>query len=388
MGAESSISASVASLNTTLDRIERRLLTIEDIHLHHDVSLNRNDCVIISGCAIKCNNNIDLVIGPVIGKLGSTFVRILLEVHWRPGDYNSLTVNNKFSRRSSRNNAKSINDEVLVEISLYTFRTDEVLNNRRFVKCDTLQVKENCATAYTVRDLEPGIPYCIYVGGVRGQQMIHRFVEFATPRSDLSNFKMIFGKDGHADHIEIDELNPWESLEQQVQAEKRETSIIFVHAGNLLSINSLLERKIKDILDYLSNEDITDVWLEELNIFEDLIHSTYCKLFESTQLTKITRRCSCIFLPGESESGRDAFNNVLHSLLTHDNPRGPMQSSQNRETRESKSESESAPAYLPILSDVFQEEKKANVRPGSQELESKRSELNGLVVAAVARLVK
>lgn len=81
MGAESSTLQSIESLNQTLSDIERKLGIVEDIHLHHERNIFCDDGVVVSGRLIKCNANVHLRIGPILGLIGQNFARVLIETN-------------------------------------------------------------------------------------------------------------------------------------------------------------------------------------------------------------------------------------------------------------------------------------------------------------------
>jgi hypothetical protein len=81
MGADSSTIQGVQSLGATLDQIERRLRDVEDYEIHHERSICNADTVVVSGKQILCRPGIHIVVGPVIGIVGQTFARFLVETN-------------------------------------------------------------------------------------------------------------------------------------------------------------------------------------------------------------------------------------------------------------------------------------------------------------------
>ena len=78
--AESSTLQSVDSLSATLDEINRQLITIEDIHLHHERVSCSDETISIHGKRVKCLSSVKIIVGPIIGLVGEDFIRVLLEV--------------------------------------------------------------------------------------------------------------------------------------------------------------------------------------------------------------------------------------------------------------------------------------------------------------------
>lgn len=79
--AESSTLQSVESLSATLDEINRKLIVIEDIHLHHERVTCTDETIIVHGKRVKCLSTVEIVVGPIVGLIGEDFIRVLLEVN-------------------------------------------------------------------------------------------------------------------------------------------------------------------------------------------------------------------------------------------------------------------------------------------------------------------
>ena len=79
--AESSTLQSVESLSATLDDINKKLIAIEDIHLHHERVTCTDETIIIHGQRVKCLSTVEIVVGPIVGLIGEDFIRVLLEVN-------------------------------------------------------------------------------------------------------------------------------------------------------------------------------------------------------------------------------------------------------------------------------------------------------------------
>ena len=83
MGAESSSINSIDSLGKTLVDIEHKLSQLESTNLHQskDTSLFDGHSVTVSGRVIECRPWINLIAGPVVGLVGQTFARVLIETN-------------------------------------------------------------------------------------------------------------------------------------------------------------------------------------------------------------------------------------------------------------------------------------------------------------------
>ena len=79
--AESSTLQSVECLSASLDEINRKLIIIEDIHLHHERVNCTDETIMVHGKRIKCSSTVDVVIGPVIGLVGNNFITFMLELN-------------------------------------------------------------------------------------------------------------------------------------------------------------------------------------------------------------------------------------------------------------------------------------------------------------------
>ena len=79
--AESSTLQSVECLSASLDEINRKLIIIEDIHLHHDRVHCTDETILVYGKRVKCSSIVDIVIGPVVGLVGTNFITFMLEIN-------------------------------------------------------------------------------------------------------------------------------------------------------------------------------------------------------------------------------------------------------------------------------------------------------------------
>jgi hypothetical protein len=79
MGAESSTVQSVERLGQTLVDIERKLTLLEANHIQRSSAVSESNTVWVSGRSIECRPWVHLTVGPVIGLIGQTYARILIE---------------------------------------------------------------------------------------------------------------------------------------------------------------------------------------------------------------------------------------------------------------------------------------------------------------------
>ena len=93
MGADTSTLQSINSLSQSLSDIESKLTAMEAVHLHHERTISHDNKVFISGKLIQCRSGITLAVGPVIGLVGPTSVRILLEACGPIGNSVEITFN-------------------------------------------------------------------------------------------------------------------------------------------------------------------------------------------------------------------------------------------------------------------------------------------------------
>ncbi len=79
--AESSALKNCGDLSLTLNEINEKLKIIEDLHLHSERSLNRDEITIVHGQKIKCLSTVIITVGPIVGLIGENFIRFLLEIN-------------------------------------------------------------------------------------------------------------------------------------------------------------------------------------------------------------------------------------------------------------------------------------------------------------------
>jgi hypothetical protein len=305
MGADSSTLQSIESLNSTLEGIEKKLFVIEDIHLHHERTISHDEAVLISGKKIICRSGVKLLCGPILGLVGSDFVRLLVET-----DQDS-------------------------ELSLNVFQTDAQLISTRFVFAVSFPAKKNTPTAFKLVNLQPATNYTVYVGGISPTETVTNYVTFQTMPTDASAMRILLINNGRVDRLLPGESNLWKEVEQRVTAphstppkyfNPTSTEDVFsspylpvppgvsnptppivhllCHHGNLISIEPMLQSKAVELLDLLTREDSNyEDWYKVLYQLEDHVKEAYRNALTSPSLVKTLRRCGNIFLVGAEEAG-------------------------------------------------------------------------------------
>lgn len=307
MGAETSTLASIESLSASLGDIERKLAVLEDAHLHHERTICHDNTVIISGKRIQCRSAVNLTLGPIIGLVGQTFGRIMVET------------------------------DTDAEISIFIFLVDEMNTEARYQSEEKFHVRANAPTAKTFKGLYPGTSYAIYLGGINSSDTLLNYATFRTLPADKADVRILFTHKGRIDRLIPGELNLWNALESQIiengvhagnitgvdraiseiseellQGEHPSKSCgssfnpihIVVHNGDLISIDVELRRIAMQLLDSITREDSSiDSWELLLIDLEESIRGVYRTAYGSPTLRTVLRRCSNIFIAGQGESG-------------------------------------------------------------------------------------
>ena len=155
MGAESSSLQAIESLNSTLDGIEKKLGVIEDVHLHHERTICHDNVAIVSGKQIRCYPDVQLTVGPVVGLISQSSVRILVET------------------------------DADVTLTFHFFLFDQLHTESRFFSQSSLECKAHLPNAKTFDGLMADMKYVIYIGGCRAQCTLLKYATFKTlPRSE------------------------------------------------------------------------------------------------------------------------------------------------------------------------------------------------------------
>lgn len=311
MGAETSTLASIDSLSASLLEIERKLVVIEDTHTHHERTICHDDAVIVSGKRIQCRADVHLIVGPVLGIIGQTTGRVLLET------------------------------DTDADITLNFFIIDELVTDARYQCEDSFTIKAGQPIARSFKGLLPGTRYAMYIGGVNSTDTLMNYATFKTMPIDDSPVRFIFTHHGRVDRQLPGEVNLWEDIDQQVSStgvhvgilagQHRETPLPFhvgtlagnnnnttaaskssaqvpsialiVHNGDTVCIDSVIRRRALELMDLILRDDISlESWRDILQEIEEIAKREYRSAFTSPCLRNILKRCGNVFLAGQGEA--------------------------------------------------------------------------------------
>lgn len=288
MGADSSTLQSIESLNSTLEGIEKKLFIIEDIHLHHERVISQDNSVLISGKAIHGRIGTRLLCGPILGTIGTTFARILVEVD---------------------------ND---VELTWNVFQVDNHLITSRYCFSLSSFVRRNVPTCIKVDNLLSDTNYHVYIGGILPKDIVCNYAYFKTLSENNSDIRIILTYNGRMDKQIPGEVDLWNEVSDRVLLEKNPTTTatitnenkslshsvnLLCHHGNLISIESILRTRSIQLLDLLSREDSNiSEWEKILYDIEVLIKDAYRSALTNPILSGVLRKCGGIFLAGTDEA--------------------------------------------------------------------------------------
>ena len=187
MGAESSTSSSIEHLGKTLSEVERKLSHLERTNIQKSRAVSSNNTVLVFGRVIECRPWIHLTVGPVLGLIGQTFARVLIETDGESA------------------------------VTVHVFEVDRVLSSSRFLCQDTIVTTPNVPIAQTIRGLKPGKCYEFYFGGINGSDTLQFNAAFRTlPEEDTTSVKMVLCHKGRIDHISPSEMDLWGVLERKL----------------------------------------------------------------------------------------------------------------------------------------------------------------------------
>lgn len=284
MGNESSIATSINSLSDCLDTVEKRLFAIEDIHFHHQASILVDNCVIISGVKIVCNPEVKLLVGPVLGTIGSTFIRVLVEV------------------------------DQDCELTIHVFRADKTLIKDRHFLSKTFIVPACVPKVEQVDGLVSGESYVMYIGGLSPNDTINLPLECQTVNSTLSNYQLISASPGQVGSIERDVHDFYSDLATQLSSKNKNHSnsnkqlIIYLN-GDILSLDMITGKYIMDLLAAIDANTISDNWISILNDFEVKLNTEYRQFFNHYVLQSQGhfRRCAWMLIAGNQECSMQVY---------------------------------------------------------------------------------
>lgn len=81
MGADTSTLHSIESLNQSLDDLTNKLKSIEILQCKNERIVSLDNKVYVADKEISCRPDIQLIVGPVVGLIGTNFSRILIEIN-------------------------------------------------------------------------------------------------------------------------------------------------------------------------------------------------------------------------------------------------------------------------------------------------------------------
>lgn len=281
---ESSTLESVESLSSTLLEIERRLTSIEDVHLHHDRTICHDNTILVSGKLINCQPGVKAIVGPIIGLVSQTSARILIEVN------------------------------IPTTLTFNVFHVDELTTDGRFHLSVSREILGNIPTAWTISGLLPSTRYAIYIGGLEPSEALINYVMFSTLPSETDRVHVIFESRGCVDKLTPGETNLWRTIEAEVTEgclpkPVNTTSAavhLVVHLGGFVSVEATLRHFGIQLLDTLVRDDVSEwAWQQLLREAETALVQLYRDAFNSPSFQKIFKRCGHIFVAGSEEAGGD-----------------------------------------------------------------------------------
>jgi hypothetical protein len=297
MGVESSSLQCVESLNDTLDKIENRLLTIEDLYLHHDASFTLNDNICVSGKTIICNSTVNLVLGPIIGLVTSTSIRLMVEV-----DCDSM-------------------------VDFNIFQSDEIFASKRHFISVQQHAKRGEPLVITLRNLKSSCNYCIYIGGIKREQALKFVARVTTLSDDLQNVKFLFVRQGKVDDAQINEKDMWKEVYDKIVDMRPKSMTILFHCGNLFSLKDYVYTKVAEIVHNFSYDGFDSVhFMHQLESLESLVVAAYVNVLSMEHMRDISRFCSFLPIAGEGETLRDLYsvfcneNNTIDPVFNRNGP--------------------------------------------------------------------
>jgi hypothetical protein len=298
MGAESSSLQAIESLNSTLSGIEKKLGVIEDVHLHHERTICHDNVAIVSGKQIKCYPDVQLTVGPVVGLISQTSVRILVET-----------------------NAN-------VELTFHFFLFDELHTDSRFIFQSSLNCKANMPNAKTFDGLMPDKKYVVYIGGCSTQCALLKYASFRTlPRSESTESpRVLFTHSGRVDRVVPGEVNLWQEVQKRVMitnlADSSATAAaaataaakksgnnsgavhMVFHLGNFLDVDGIIRSRVIELLDVFTRDDAKiEGWEQLMHETEECVRDAYRTAFNTPEIAILLRSCGHIFLAGDGEAG-------------------------------------------------------------------------------------
>lgn len=262
---------------------------MEDFVLHHERTIAKDNVVMIAEKMIQGRVGVNLTVGPVIGTIGSDFVRVMVEV-----DRDTVLTFNVFER--------SFDDQLI-----YLYSTE-------------LTACKGVPVARTLPSLRSNTEYCVYLGGIDCSHIITTCACFCTLSKTLQRPRFLFLHNTRVDKTISSNFSLWNDVfdifptvaDSKPSAEVNQLPINFiVHLGNLVSVEPIFKDKTLCILDLLLREDVDSVRvMEQFNEMENSIRQLYREAFATEPIRKLTRRCGWFFLAGDGEAAH-AFSSTF-----------------------------------------------------------------------------
>lgn len=188
----------------------------------------------MSGRSILCCPWIHLTVGPVIGLVGQSFIRVLIET------------------------------DTDCVVTTHIFELNSITSDARFIVDGKIICRKDDPAAANLTGLFPGKKYILYIGNINGSDTLEYTATFHTLPDDLQHVRVILTHKGRIDHIAPQEVNLWSVLERNIletdiERSKHERashphnpSVHFiVHNGDFLSVESVLRSKALSLLDLI-----------------------------------------------------------------------------------------------------------------------------------------
>lgn len=290
MGADSSTLQGIESLNSTLSEIESRLFDVEDIQLHHEAALFHNNSIVVAGKQIPMNPNCKLVVGPILGTIGTTMLRILVEV-----DRDSL-------------------------LTFNVFRSHASFVSERFIHSASVRVLGHTPTALTIGKLDPDTPYTIYIGGVDASQSLEHALHVRTLSTTLDNHTAYFLHRNYLEGSLPGDGNTWEQLAAKLTTEVESTKIL-INLGDFLRLEESIMLFVPQILNCVhSDEKPSSSWEQILSKLEESVKRAYQQALTAPFVRTALKNCGFVSFAGESESQISALRAFAqaHGILEDD----------------------------------------------------------------------
>lgn len=272
MGAQNSVVGSIESLSCSLNDLEKRLYEIESIELHHEAGYISSSSLHISGKMIPCNSNVRLIVGPILGFIGTEVCRILVEV----------------------------NREMTLSFNVFR-KNYSALHFNRFVRTFHLKAPGCCPVAFNITDLEPESEYEVYIGGVCYEDAVKSVVSFTTLSPNLSNLRSYIV---HSNCVN-ERLPCVDAFEEiwKIVSEGQSVTSILLHSGGLVTIEDHVRAIALELINEISTSySVSCPWRDYLDRFEAAVKVLYKNALTTPSLKELAKYCGCFFLAGEQET--------------------------------------------------------------------------------------